>query len=127
MRLTGIIAVPLIALLWHVGKQHLQHHFLALERPITLCLDLHTRSGCATAAGRQNALALNLHNTSAAIAIGAHAFFEAQMRNLHTAALSRLQNGFTGNRLNRLAIELKRDHVAGAHVFISALDSALTS
>jgi len=114
MRLPGIVLDPAVALRWHVGQQHLQHHFLALLRPRAVGLHHHAFGGHTATTWRQRALALHLDHAGTAIAIGPVSFAMAEMGNLDAQTLGAGPQGFAGLGLGRLAIQLKMHGLAHA-------------
>ena len=114
VRLAGIVFNPAVALRWHVGQQHLQHHFLALLRPGAVGLHHHAFGGQAATTGRQRALALHLDHAGAAIAVGPVALAMAEVGNPDAQALGGRPQGFAGLGLGCLAIQLKMHGLAHA-------------
>ena len=84
--------VPLVASIGHIGEQHFQNHFLALDCTLTLRLNFHAFGSTATAAGGQRALAFDLNHAGPAIAIGAHSIFVAKVGDINSVALGGLED-----------------------------------
>ncbi len=111
VRAGGVVAQPFVARLGQVGKQHFEHHVLALHRARAVGMHLHAGGRGAAAAWRQHALAVDLDHAGAAVAIGPVAGFVAQPGYRHTVAVGQLQQGFAFERLHRAAVEFKLDRL----------------
>ena len=92
--LPGAVVQPLVAHIGHVGEQHLQHHFLAFDRTRAVDQHLQACGGGAAATWGQGTFTGDLDHAGAAIAVGAQAVFEAQVRNIDAVALRGFENGF---------------------------------
>ena len=118
------LRVELVNPLRHVRGQHFDHQLLRMHRARAVARDFHPRRRCAAARWRQHALALDLDHAGAAIAVGAHAFLVAKMRNVDAVALRRLDD-----RLTALGAELDtvQEKLGALHVerfFIRSVHSA---
>ncbi len=101
--------VPLVAGIGHIGEQHFQNHFLALDCTLTLRLNFHAFGRAATAAGGQCALAFNLNHAGPAIAIGAHSIFVAKVGDINSVALSSFEDRLALKGVNGLLVEFEFD------------------
>src|SRR5688572_26973182 len=86
------LVVERVLLVGHVGEQQLQHQLLRGERARRVGRDFHAGGGIAAARGRQGALALDLDHAGAAIAVGALVAAVAEVRDLDTVLLRRLDD-----------------------------------
>src|SRR6185436_9485330 len=96
-------------LLRHVGEQQLEHHLLRGERARRVGGDLHAGARVAAARGRERALALDLHNAGAAVAVGALVAAVAQVRDHDAVLLRGLDDLLVGPADDGLAVELELD------------------
>ena len=100
---------PLVARLRQVGEQHLEHHLLALLRAHAVGRDDHAGQHAAAATRREHALALDLDDARAAVAVGAVAVLEAQGRDRDAFALGDAQDGLVAERADDRAVERERN------------------
>jgi hypothetical protein len=90
--LVGRSIVPLVTDRRHIGQQHLEHHLLALERPLARRLHLHPGPGVAAATWRERALTFNFDNTDTAVPIRAIPLFVTKVGNVDSVALGRFED-----------------------------------
>src|SRR5207253_2135219 len=86
------LRIELVNPLRHVRGQHFDHQLLRVHRARAVARDFHSSRRCAAARRRKHALTLDLDHARAAIAVGAHAFLVAKMRDIDTVTLGRLDN-----------------------------------
>ena len=92
-----------------IGHQHLQHQALRVSRPLAGAFDFHALLRLAATGGGQDPLAIDLHHAGAAVAVGAHVVFVAQMGNLHAMPPGGLEDGLAGVGGNGGAVEFEID------------------
>ncbi len=103
----------------NVGREQLDDHFLCMHGARTVARDLHAGRRDAAAGRRQHALALDFHHARAAIAVGPHARLVAKVRNVDAVAQRGLDDRLTGDRGDRLSVQLELD-CRGASVHVSS-------
>ena len=104
-----------------ISKEHFDDQFPSIFGAARLGDDNHPLDRFADAGGGQSPLALDLHHTGAAIAIGAvpGRGFVTQMRDHQATAIGHFPDGFSGLRLDFLAIQREADHVTHTRISLS--------
>src|SRR5258706_5508935 len=103
------LGVERVGSLGNIRQQQLDRHLLAGQSPSTVAGALHPFLGITATGWRQPPLAFDLHHARAAIAVGPHALHVTQARNLDSARLRCLKNGFAGIADHSLAIQFERN------------------
>ncbi len=103
------LGIGLVDALGHVRHQHLDDDLLRKPRPRACALHFHACGWRAATRRREHALALDLDDAGAAVAVGPHAGRVAQMRDLDAVPRCRFDNRLAGHRRHFAAIQREAD------------------